>query len=176
MGAVYLITNIANGNVYVGSSLTPQRRWSQHKTSLRGGKHHSPVLQRAWDKYGENSFRFEIIEDVPNPLHLTAVEQVYINFFKPVYNVCLTAGSRLGMAHKQETKQKIRESLTGKKLSKETREKMSMVRKGRKAAPRTHEHQARLNAARARQVFAPRSLESRERSRQAQLRRQSQVT
>jgi hypothetical protein len=35
-----------------------------HLSQLRRGKHHSIHLQRAWDKYGEGAFVFELVEAV----------------------------------------------------------------------------------------------------------------
>ena len=59
---IYTITNIANGHRYVGSAVDMGRRWSQHKGSLLSNRHHSIYLQRAWNKHGENTFEFEVLE------------------------------------------------------------------------------------------------------------------
>lgn len=58
---VYRITNTANGKVYIGSSNQIPRRMYLHRWDLGRGKHHSILLQRAWDKYGANSFTFDIV-------------------------------------------------------------------------------------------------------------------
>lgn len=62
MIGIYEIRNVENNKVYVGSSLDLNRRFTDHKYLLRKNKHHSPILQRAWNKYGESNFEFSIIE------------------------------------------------------------------------------------------------------------------
>lgn len=58
---VYRIKNVETGKLYIGSSKTIARRFYCHRWDLRRGSHHSPLLQRAWKKYGEAAFTFEII-------------------------------------------------------------------------------------------------------------------
>lgn len=55
-GYIYAIRNTVNGNAYIGSTTNYKSRWFTHKSLLRKGKHHSFILQRAWDKYGEAAF------------------------------------------------------------------------------------------------------------------------
>jgi group I intron endonuclease len=59
---VYVIRNIVTNKIYVGSTGKLSERWNQHKYSLKRGKHSNPHLQSAWNKYGEKSFTYEIIE------------------------------------------------------------------------------------------------------------------
>ena len=105
---IYLIKNIQNNKVYVGSALNIDKRWKQHKNHLKRGKHHSCHLQSAWDKYGEQSFKLEIIQEVFIPEHLLAYEQVYLDYYKSYeidkgYNICKVAGSPLGVKQSEET-------------------------------------------------------------------------
>ena len=58
---IYEIKNRVNGNCYIGSTNNAKRRWMHHRTTLRSGKHHSFVLQKAWNKYGENNFVFNVL-------------------------------------------------------------------------------------------------------------------
>lgn len=58
---IYTITNVLDGKYYVGSSITVEKRLKQHKRSLLANKHHCKHLQRAWNKYGEQNFKFEIV-------------------------------------------------------------------------------------------------------------------
>jgi len=51
-----------NGSVYVGSSNKIERRWHEHRSNLRHGKHHSERLQAAWNKHG-NLLRYEILQE-----------------------------------------------------------------------------------------------------------------
>ena len=77
---IYSITNITNGKIYVGSSNNIERRWREHKNMLKSKKHHSTHLQNAWDKYGEDNFLFEILEEC-NENILLKREQYYIDFY-----------------------------------------------------------------------------------------------
>lgn len=58
---IYEIKNSVNGNCYIGSTNNAKRRWMYHRTNLRGNKHHSFVLQKAWNKYGETNFEFKVL-------------------------------------------------------------------------------------------------------------------
>jgi group I intron endonuclease len=58
---VYRITHIDSGRYYVGSSKRLQVRLNQHRTQLEAGTHHCAHLQRAWDKYGADSFAFSVL-------------------------------------------------------------------------------------------------------------------
>ena len=61
---IYAIVHIETGRKYVGSAVNLTKRWNIHRHGLRNKKHHSAALQRAWDKYGEAAFSFEVLEVV----------------------------------------------------------------------------------------------------------------
>lgn len=79
---VYKISNIINGKLYVGSSKDIYKRWHQHRRALDDNKHDNPYLQNAWNKYGMNNFKFEIIEEC-DPLIQFEREQFYLNTLNP---------------------------------------------------------------------------------------------
>ena len=58
---IYKIFNIKNDEIYIGSAVNLKNRWNKHKWALKNKKHHSIILQRAFDKYGIDFFKFEII-------------------------------------------------------------------------------------------------------------------
>lgn len=89
MIGIYRIRNKINNNSYYGSSENIDKRWKTHKSTLRNGTHMNCVLQRAWDKYGENNFSFEIVEECEKYL-LLETEQKYLDL-NPDYNIGKTS-------------------------------------------------------------------------------------
>ena len=128
---LYSIMHISTDRFYVGSARNVSHRMCAHRSLLRAGKHHSPHLQRAWDMYGVNAFRFSILEQVEPDLLLER-EQFWmdrLNAYDPRlgFNVAAVAGTRVGVPHSAETKAK-----------------MSLAGKGR---PKNAEHCAKIGAA-----------------------------
>lgn len=83
---IYAIRCEKSGKLYIGSSAQIYTRWSQHRRQLRGGRHHSYRLQRAWNKHGETLFTFLILEECSRD-ELIRREQWHIDDAKPDYNV-----------------------------------------------------------------------------------------
>lgn len=128
---IYQIRNIVNNKCYVGSAVDFFKRFAGHKNSLMRQDHHSRYLQRAWDKYGEENFVFEVIEKVLDKTQLIEREQHYLDTLNPEYSVrkkCVT--SPLGIKRTKETKLRMSVSQIGKTLSAEHRKKMSVSHKG----------------------------------------------
>jgi group I intron endonuclease len=74
---IYKIENKINGKIYIGSSKHIEERFKEHKGLLKNNKHHSKHLQNAWNKYGEENFKFEVLELIQNRLLLKSKEQEY---------------------------------------------------------------------------------------------------
>jgi group I intron endonuclease len=136
---VYAIVNKENGKRYIGSSYRIENRWSEHKRDLRLNRHHSPLLQNAWNKYGEDYFDFVVIQKC-SPTNLVICEQFYLDEeIKPEYNSYPYA-SMVGMTEEEINKR--HESQIGRPhphkgdkgriVSEETRAKMSFAHKGKK--------------------------------------------
>lgn len=58
---VYKFTCLNTGRFYIGSSQNVRRRKQRHLSALRNGRHHNVFLQRVFNKYGESSFKFQVI-------------------------------------------------------------------------------------------------------------------
>jgi len=84
ISGIYKITNIVNGKFYIGSSIDVEKRWRQHKNKLKNNNHTNIHLQRSWNKYGENSFSLETIEEV-GPSSLLDIEQLYLDKLCPFH-------------------------------------------------------------------------------------------
>ena len=128
---IYAIKHMGSENMYVGQTISPlNQRWSQHRNSLRNNCHFNPHLQNAWNKYGENAFEFEVVDDTAKNLdELNALEISYVAIVG-YYNV-KTGG--INGIHSEETKRKIGDANKGKIRSKETKRKMSEAKKGKYA-------------------------------------------
>jgi group I intron endonuclease len=169
ISGIYSITNLVDGKRYVGSSATIKRRWGLHLYSLRQGRHHSVVLQRAWIKHGEVSFKFEVIEECAREKTvLIARENYWIDFYEPAYNMRKRAESNLGGKWSDEArsimlaghvsrgpnaeqwKQKLREAAPRGPIPEDRRAKISAAKKGKpsplKGTKFTDEHKTRMSA------------------------------
>ena len=80
MTGIYLITCLRSTKVYVGQSVNIEKRWLRHKEMLNANIHSNKHLQSAWNKYGENSFVFSILEECSVD-KLTEREQYWIDFY-----------------------------------------------------------------------------------------------
>ena len=155
LSGVYEILNTTNGHRYVGSAVNLKSRWVDHKKRLRGGAHENGHLQNAWNKYGEDTFEFDVLE-YWEPEFLVGMEQWWMNMLQPEYNIAPVAGSRLGIPHTAKAKAKMSAANMGKKSrlgqspTKETRAKLSAKSMGNTnclGRKLTDETKARMSAA-----------------------------
>ena len=149
---LYLITNTANGKIYIGQASNFRTRWNQHKSSLNLNKHTNQHLQRAWSVYGESSFTFTPIIYCNDKNLMNEYEKDLIFLTNSIddqvgYNIH-SGGKSYAMS--EETKRKIskankgkqwtesqRDKLTGHHLSDETKGKISKVHKGKVVSEET---------------------------------------
>lgn len=80
-GYIYKIINKKNGKFYVGSTINIDKRKKRHFSDLEKNKHHCLFLQRAYKKYGKESFSFSFkVIDINNEKELRLLEERYIRF------------------------------------------------------------------------------------------------
>jgi len=117
MQGIYQIRNTANGKIYIGSSVDIERRWMEHEIRLNKNSHPNPHLQSSWNKYGEENFVFEVIEDVLRNEYLLVREQWFLdNIIRwgIDYNIARkTSDVMRGRTHSDESKRKMSESRSG---------------------------------------------------------------
>lgn len=162
---VYYIFNKLNGKIYIGSSINIKRRFTDHEYFLKNNKHHSILLQRAWNNhwFPEEIFEFKILEFCKKDrLVLLEREQFWLDLtqcFNPNlgYNISPTAGSPLGFKKSEATKLRHSLAIKGIKRSAETRAKMSASRKGVKI----HSEESKLKISLAGKNRSPISEETR---------------
>lgn len=182
-GVIYGVLNVVTGKFYVGATLTLGARWKQHVNDLRANRHHSDKLQRSWNKHGENAFNFLILELCDNESELGAREQHWIDeksAYLTGYNVCPFADHH---RHSPETRAKIAQSNRTRIISAETRAKMGISASNRdpevfarigahaKGKQLSSEHRAKISMG---GKGKRRSPETKERMRQAALKREAQ--
>lgn len=81
MKGIYIIKNLVNNKIYIGSSKNINKRLTVHKSRLFGNTHINKHLQNAYNKYGINNFEFKYLKEIPESL-LRRAEQFYINKYK----------------------------------------------------------------------------------------------
>jgi group I intron endonuclease len=151
---IYKIECLENGKVYIGQTKNLRKRWDEHKYELRKGVHHSTHMQRAWTKFGEENFKFSVIEECSTENADTS-EKKWISFYDSAnklkgFNLDLGGGTckelseeskiKIGIKNKinyhagvkdllnsPEAIEKRSKSNTGKKRNEEFRKKMSVI-------------------------------------------------
>lgn len=132
---IYKVTNLVTDKVYIGSAVHLQKRKCIHFSTLRNNKHDNSHLQRAYNKYGMDSFKWEIL-CICDTEFLISNEQESINSYskilgwKNLYNIRIIANSNLGIKlgpHSEETRRKMSLALKGRTFSEEHRRKISLA-------------------------------------------------
>lgn len=111
---VYMIRNVLNQKCYIGSSANLSRRLRDHLNCLNKQTHQNKHLQAAYNKYGQKSFEFAILEQCENIVDtLVAIEQKYLDL-KPEYNNAPYANTNLGCKRSASQRKKMSEIRIGK--------------------------------------------------------------
>lgn len=142
---IYGIRSISHPErAYIGSAVDITKRWDTHIRQLQKGNHVNARLSAHYNKHSISDLVFEIIIQCDKE-SLIKAEQVYIDLYKPWFNICPTAGSQLGFRHSIESRQKMSKRMLGNTYalglchSTETKKRMSENRKGRVVSEKTRE-------------------------------------
>lgn len=145
---IYTITNLINNKLYVGCTFDFNKRFKSHINRLKHNKHKNQYLQKAWIKYGEENFKFEVLVECEKEFLLS--EEHYwcnlLNVHNPEfgYNIQPTnpygnITPHKGYTHTQLSKDRISKAQKnkpghrlGQKSSYETKLKLSLSHKGYK--------------------------------------------
>lgn len=125
---IYIIRNLVNNKVYVGSAQNIRKRIVIHKYYLNKGTHHSKKLQYSYSKH--NKFLISILEKC-SIKDLLKREQYWIDFYQSYkqqygFNILKIAGSSLGHRCSEETKSKIGNANRGRKLIFSDKQKLNL--------------------------------------------------
>jgi group I intron endonuclease len=136
---IYKITNRINGKVYIGETKekNPIKRWKGHLYTIRKGKG-CPLLRAAIQKYGEENFSFEVIQECNIDERFIIEEQKikeYNSLVPNGYNVTIggMGGGFKGKKHSEGTKKKMAKATSEQyaSLSAERKEELRQILKNR---------------------------------------------
>ena len=130
LAGVYIIINLINNDIYIGSAITGRipNRFHKHLYGFTG----SILVASAVKKYGLKNFAFVVVDTVGNVVTqedniiLTEIENYYINLLLPKYNIAPQAGNTFGVKHTEDTKANMRTN-----YSSERRELIGSLNRGK---------------------------------------------
>ena len=125
MHSIYKIENIINGKKYIGRTNNADRRKSEHLSALGYGKHRNVYLQKAWEKYGEDNFIFDVIDESENINEIFEKEREWITKLNTCDRKCgynLTEGGETSILSEESLK-KLSASLKGRIITQESKDK-----------------------------------------------------
>ena len=121
-------------NYYIGSTDNISSRKSSHFRLLKNNNHHSYKLQNDYNKYGKDSFIFELIQECHKNDKLN-VEQYYLNTYTPIYNISINSSAPMqGRKHSKKTLDNFKGRKVWNKGIKRTSEEIRNISEGKKIA------------------------------------------
>lgn len=131
---VYMILHRDSGKRYIGSSYQVPKRLAEHKKLLLKNKHHSIILQRAWNKYGEVAFDFYKIISCPSEFCIyyeqIAMDEYRVSHREFGYNVRPLAHSNKGLKQTEAQKETHRKIMRERYKDPEYRKKRNVPEPG----------------------------------------------
>ncbi len=136
MRSLYLISCAVNGGVYVGVSVHPTKRWTQHRCASRAGV---TPLYRSMRKHGIGLHTFEVIESHPTVEQASEAEVWWVRYLRAlgarVFNLTDGGEGLLGYRPSDETRAKMSAARIGKRMSEEQRAKTAAINARRSSSP-----------------------------------------
>ena len=133
-GIIYKATSKVNGKVYVGQTIKSlDRRKLRHIHDALNNKNNFH-FHNAIRKHGIKNFEWKIVAQCCSREELNSAEIQMIkkySAFEDGYNLNIGGNGNAGFRHTKVARKRISEACRGRKLSEETKEKISKVTKGR---------------------------------------------
>lgn len=149
-GGIYIIKNVINKKVYVGSSTNFYKRKQRHWSLLTSYKHYNCRLQNSFNKYGPNNFIFGVVEHLKNKSLLICREQFWIDKFNSYlkgYNARPKAHNMLGFKFSNESKLRMSRIHKGRRPTPEALKNMRKASSKRRGVPRNPEISIKISKA-----------------------------
>lgn len=130
---IYKITNTIDGKIYIGQTVNYEKRKTRHLNSLKNGNHHNEHLQKSFNKYGEDQFKIELIQECKSE-ELDELEKLYIKDLNACdcnkgYN--MMHGGQIYREFTKEVRMKMSKTRKGVKLSEEHKLKIGLAQRGK---------------------------------------------
>lgn len=78
---IYRIVNFRNGKIYIGQTNDPRARKTRHFNDLKRQLHYNSHLQQSYNKWGADSFFFEVLESDIEKEHINEREIYWVAYF-----------------------------------------------------------------------------------------------
>jgi group I intron endonuclease len=125
VSGIYIIFCKKTKECYIGCSTNIYPRLNTHRSHLKHNIHTNPKLQHMFNKYGLEEFEFELLEEYPKEV-LTSMEHFWVTILecrkvgfnsRPTNPYEEIKSGRIfnKRVHSDETKNKIRQTLKGRK-------------------------------------------------------------
>lgn len=103
---IYCITNLINNKRYIGQTYNLSYRWRRHLCDLRHNNHSNNHLQASFNKYGEQSFDYSILEKC-SLIDLDEKEKYWIKIYNSLENGYNQADGGLGCRGYKHTESEL---------------------------------------------------------------------
>jgi len=152
MKGIYKITNLKNQKFYIGQSKDLNNREHSHFYRLGRNEHHNGILQKSFNKHGEENFIFEVLEEIDFDNFLNEREKYWLDFHgglnnKKIYNM----KNPLTNEYSDYTKVKVSKIMLGEnnpnfgnKWTDEQKENLSKKKKGKTLEERIGTEKSKL--------------------------------